>query len=244
VARDFAQRNTTLALALFGSADVVGRADDPGFRRPLSNLGGRLSLTQLLGLSTIAELQWETTHIGGYQASPYRFVALGGQGVCATGAPHCVGEAVPDERVRHAPAVRLRQSLGRRASMGLAYRFYFDDWGLRSHTIEPEVTWLVRPETSLSVSYRGYTQGEASFYRPRYFVLEPGGYATRDRKLSAFFSHAAGLTLLHQLRLRPSGPAWELGLRAGAERFRYLAFVGLRNVTALDLTAMLRIDFE
>ncbi|MBK9033913.1 MAG: DUF3570 domain-containing protein [Myxococcales bacterium] len=50
--------------------------------------------------------------------------------------------------------------------------------------------------TTLTLHYRYYAQGEATFYRPRYFdFADGGGYLTRDRKLSAFLAHEVGAAL-------------------------------------------------
>ena len=56
VSRDFAQRNTTLALDVFGGHDVVGRAGDPGFGQSLDSLGARASVTQVLHEGGLAQL--------------------------------------------------------------------------------------------------------------------------------------------------------------------------------------------
>jgi hypothetical protein len=245
LSRDLAQKNATLALAAFGSADVVGRAGDPGFRQNQSFGGARLTYSQMLGPRVVAELQWETLRVGGFQASPYRFVALGGAGTCALAAPFCVPEHVPDERFRHAPALRARWAVARTLSLGLAYRFYFDSWGLRSHTLEPDLAWLVGERGTLTLFGRYYTQDDASFYRARYqTVQDAAGYVTRDRKLSAFYTLGAGLSYMHEIPLGTDGAVLMAGLRAGLIRFRYLDFVGLERVSVVEATGLLGLRFE
>src|SRR5262245_58628048 len=139
---DFADNNATFALGLSGSTDTVGKAGDPEFSKPVGTLGGRLSFTQVLGTHTLAQLMYEISRVKGYQASAYRYVAIGG-GLCTFGAvegapllplaPLCVPEASPDERLRHAAAVQLRQAFGEDWSLEAGYRFYLDDWGVQSH---------------------------------------------------------------------------------------------------------------
>ncbi|MES1171602.1 MAG: DUF3570 domain-containing protein [Bacteroidota bacterium] len=242
---DLAQRNTTLAMTVFGSNDTVGRAGDPGFRRALMNGGARLTLTQVLDPSTLGEVQWETVQVAGYQASPYRFVAVGGSGVCAEGAPFCLPEEIPDVRTRHAPALRLRRALGARVSFGLDYRMYFDSWDLWSHTVEPDLAWLIGDRTTVAATYRYYTQSDASFYRPRYFAFDGGsGWFTRDRKLSAFFSHGLGVSVRHDFPVGKGGSGLSMGARGTFTHFRYLAFVGLREVSAVETTLFLSLRFD
>lgn len=238
-----ATKNTTLGLHAIASSDTVGRAGDPLFEQPLSSIGGRVSLAQVIDRKTLADVTWETIRLGGYQASPYRWVGIGGDGVCASSAPFCVPEHVPDERLRNAAMARLRRALAKAWSAGLEYRFYFDDWGLRSHAVQPEVAWRASAHGTAALRYRYYTQNEASFYRPRYFdLMSSGGYLTRDRKLSAFYSHEIGASYLHRFELCGGDRVIIGGLRSTVSRLDYLAFVGLDHVYALELTALLGLE--
>ncbi len=242
---DLAKRNTTLAVVALASRDRVGRAGDPGFDEAQASLGGRLTLTQVLGARTLAEASWDTTRVDGFQASPYRWVAIGGMGTCASRAPLCVPEHVPTERVRTALSARARRALGERWSTGLEYRLYLDSWGVRSHAIQPDLAWRIADAATLSLRYRYYTQGEADFYQPRYFALaETRGFVTRDRKLSAFFSHELGAAYVHDLEVGDGDTVISLGVRAGVSRLDYLAYVGLDHVYALDLAATAGLALE
>lgn len=249
---DLASNNTTIALAAFGSSDTVGRAGDPHFREPQSSLGGRLSLTQVVDRNSLVQLSWETTRIQGYQASPYRFVAIGNDGTCAgiptsrrPAADGCGPELVPDERFRHAAVARYRRALGDHFSAGLEYRYYFDSWGVASHTIMPDVAWVIADHDTLSVDYRYYTQGEANFYEERY--LDPSaalGYRTRDRELSALYANRIGMRYLHEFELANGDLLFSTALRGSVTRFRYLAFVGLESVDAVEGTLLLSLDWR
>jgi hypothetical protein len=239
---DLLQKNTTIMLTAFGSRDMVGRAGDPWFIESQWSLGGKLALTQVLSKRALGQLSWETTTIQGFQSSPYRWVAIGGQGVCAGSAPFCIPEQAPDERYRHAATAVARLAGPSGMSFGAQYRFYFDSWGLRSHALEPDVAIAVAQHGSLSLRYRYYTQGEADFYRPRYFALDAADYVTRDRKLSALYTHMLGIAYTHDFGLDRS--TFSLGLSASGTYFTYLAFVGLEHVRALELTALFGARFD
>lgn len=242
--RDFARHNTTASAAFMGSGDTAGRAGDPKFLEPVGTAGLRVGLSQVIDRLTMADLSLETVVVNGYQASPYRFVGVGGDGTCAGSATLCLAEHVPDQRVRTAGALRLRRATGDRTSVGLDYRYYTDNWGVRSHTIEPELTWLVSDATTLTFHYRYYTQGQASFYRPRYFTLDDGdGYLTRDRKLSAFFANELGLSWDRVWEFDDGDRHLDLGVRATGSRIDYLGFVGLETVTAAEVTTRVGLDF-
>lgn len=232
-------KNTTIAFDLLGTLDKVGRSHDPNFSQPLDSLGARVAIAQTLDMNTIAELGWQTTLVDGYQASPYRFVAIGDLGTCSSNAPLCIAEQVPTRRLRHALSLRGRRALGHDLSTGLEYRFYFDDWGMQSHAIQPDLAWRVTDEKTLSVRYRYATQSEASFYRPRYLdLMSTGGYATRDRKLSALFSNEIGLQYVHRIEQDDGNRIIHWGARSTLSRTDYLAFVGLDHVWALEITIL------
>jgi hypothetical protein len=243
-ALDLARKNTALSLDLFGSRDEVGRAGDPFLVRAQHSLGGRLTLAQVLDARMVGELSLDATLVAGFQASPYRTVAIGGDGTCAGGAPYCLPERVPDQRWRLAPFLRGRRALGDALSLGLAGRFYVDSWGVRSWTVEPDLAWLVAPRATLLLRYRYYTQRDADFYRPRYATLdEVGGWLTRDRKLSAFWAQELGLGYRQAFAVGDDVEL-ELGLQAAVSRTTYLAFVGLDRVDALELTTLLGLRFD
>jgi hypothetical protein len=263
---DMASNNTTLSLAALGSQDIVGRAGDPGFRRPQESWGGRVALTQVLSKKSLAQLSWDTVRLAGYLASPYRYVALGGDGLCARagtdpaagavvanaaasgGAPalYCLPEAHPHERIRNAVTGKIRFALGAHASLGVNYRFYFDDWGILSHTIWPDLAFVLGEHATLRLMYRYYVQGEADFYQARYLNAEAAPrYLSRDRKLSPLYNSRVGLEYMQDFELGERGDTvFSLAMRAGLTRFHYHAFVGLTQVDVLELTGLLGMAFR
>lgn len=243
---DMADNNTTLGLSAFGSQDVVGRSGDPGFKKDQGSVGGRASLTQVIDTNTLLQVSWETTRVSGYQAGPYRYVAIGGEGTCAGTAPFCIPEAVPGLRFRSAAIANGRRALGESLSLGANYRFYFDDWGLLSHTLSPDLAILVSEHGTLSLQYRYYTQNAANFYQPRYLgTLDSVRYVTRDRELSALYSNRLGLGYSHEFEIGDEGRTYlTAALRSGVTRYVYQAFVGLEQVDAIEGTFLLSLDFR
>lgn len=243
VRKELAGKNTTVSLDALGSDDRVGRSGDPGFGLAVRTVGGRLVVAQVIDRKTIAELGAQTTLVSGYQASPYRFVAIGDVGTCMSNAPFCLPEQVPDKRVRTALTARGRRAIGRSMSLGLEYRFYFDDWAIRSHAIEPDVAIRLSDAQTLTLRYRYATQSEASFYRPRYFELAmTSGYITRDRKLSALLSNELGVQYLHRIESDDGDRVITWGFRTTLSRIDYLAYVGLDHVWAVDVTGLVGVE--
>lgn len=197
---DFAQKNGTVAVGLNASSDTVGRAGDPAFSRDVSSVGARLTFTQILAVDTLAQVLYEPSLQRGYLASPYRYVAIGLDWGCGTLAPLCVPEVNPGQRLRHAIAVSGRHALGDDLSAGALYRFYLDDWGVLSHTIQLDVAFLPGEHTALSARYRFYLQGAADHYRAIYLAPQP--FVVSDKELSPLSSHRISLELEQRFPFR------------------------------------------
>jgi hypothetical protein len=170
-------------------------------------------------------------------------VAIGPNFSCTSGvagqdgsAGVCVAEHTPNERLKHALGLELRQALGDSTSLGVAYRLYRDDWGVLSHTLRAELAWRASETTLLAARYRFYTQGAAEYYRSRY--LEPQRYVTSDKELSPLSSNRVALELdrawhfaaERQLRATLSG---------AAIYFQYRDFLPLDQILAFELNAAL-----
>jgi hypothetical protein len=237
---DLADKNTTLALQAYAFDDTVGRSGAPTFARALLTGGLRLSATQVFGPATLGQLTYEVAHLDGYQASPYRFVGIGGTGFGCEAARYCLPEHEPDSRTRHALAAVLRHGLSALFSVGGSYRFYRDDWGLSSHTFGAQIGWLLNDQSSLTLRYRFYTQTAVNFYRAIYTQPSgPDGYTTRDREQSPMHNQRLGLEWEQKLSLAASGPDLVMHASVGGILFAYADFVGLSRVAALELTIAL-----
>jgi hypothetical protein len=234
---DLADNAASLELRLTAQHDLVGRSGDPGFRREHTLAGARLTYTQVLDTRTVLQGAYELIHGGGYMASPYRFVGVGGDGRCGGTAQLCVPETHPDARTRHALVLRGRRALGERVSGHLDYRFYVDDWGIVANTAALQLTWAHDDDGLLAVRYRLHQQGGASFYRATYPA--PGGalrFVTRDRELSPLWTHRLAVSYERQFDLGEAAPRLRLAGALGGTLLEYQDFVGLGTVLALDLT--------
>jgi hypothetical protein len=240
---DFADNAATLAGSVSLTADTVGRVGDPEFERALTTVSTRLSFTQVLDPSTLLQGTYELGHSGGYQASPYRFVPIGGDGTCAGNAPLCVPERTPDSRLRNSMVVQGRRAFGSSASVGLGYRFYFDDWSVTSHTVQAQASWLPNDFTTLALRYRYYSQGSAEFYKPQYSASDiADDFVTFDRELSALSSHRLGVDYEGDFELGNGEMLFKGILTVGGTHYIYDEFLWLTNVTALEITVSLGLE--
>ncbi|HZS38827.1 MAG TPA: DUF3570 domain-containing protein [Polyangia bacterium] len=122
--------------------------------------------SQVLAPTVLFNLSYDLGVVGfgsadnGFQANPYRPASVGGMPA---------REAVPFQRIRNALAlsvhwiIPLHNQLVPYLAFRPSYRFYWDDWGLQSHT--PELrTYLPIGPVELRFTGRYYSQGHVSFW--------------------------------------------------------------------------------
>ena len=193
VSQDLFQRNTTLSLGLTFVHNAVGRTGDQAFHRELLVGGLGASWTQVLAKKTIAQLSYTFTYNNGFQSSPYRFVPVLGP----TGeAEFKVPETMPDQRFRHAFVAGVNQHLFTDSAIQADYRFYFDDWSMKSHTVQLRyfVTWK---DVTLRLRERFYYQNGVYFFKPHYDDVE--AFMTTDRESSTMWSNLVGAKISWRL---------------------------------------------
>ena len=231
---DLAQNAATLDLNLHAIGDTVGQSGNPSFARALTTLDASLTFTQVLDPHMFVQLTYEVAHNRGYQASPYRYVGAGGTGAGCLDASLCLPERVPGLRTRHAFALLARRAFTDALSLGLNYRYYFDDWSLGSHTALIDMGINVAEHMLLALRYRFYTQAAVSFYQMRYASLGTDQYRTRDRELSDMTYHRVGAELERSFPVGDGKLAVTLSLSGNF--YNYAAFVGLDTISALELS--------
>lgn len=195
--QDLLQKNVTVALKGQYTWDQVGEITPTGqlINRFKETHQGSLTVTQLLSPSAILRVGFDGMRNAGFLSDPYRSIRLNVNGVDTI-----VPENHPTLRFRGAGWAEISQYLrGLDASIIFNYRYYQDDWGVKSHTGQFKLNKYVTPNWVLTPEYRYYTQSAATFgdYGS---AAGLGGYHTGDYKLRAFTSHNIGAGLTCYLR--------------------------------------------
>lgn len=242
---DLANKAATLSLTAGGSADQVGRAGDDAFAEDVRTLTAGASFTQILDADTLVQVLYDLAVVSGYQSSAYRFIAIGSDGPCRPAAQLCLPEQNPRTRVRHAVAARARRALSDAWSLGAGYRFYVDDWGILSHTAKADLAWAPARKSTIALGYRFYRQSAADHYKALYLQSDlPAAYYTRDKELSPLTSHRLGLELDVVWPLSEPGAGLLTALEVAPTFYQYDDFRTLSSITALEVTAVLGMEFE
>lgn len=247
VSSDFAERNTTLALNISAFFDAVGRVGFPAFAKTARTFSARTSITQVFGPETLAQLIYEIGRADGYLSSPYRFVGIASaDGSCAGPIPvaACIPETNPAERLRHALALRGRRALSGALSAGLGYRFYVDDWSLLSHTADADMSLVLDANTLLTLRYRFYSQNGAAHYRSRFVGVrsQPPHFYSRDKELSPFVAHRAGLDLEHPFVLDDAGTKLRASASLAGTYYLYSNFPLVSQISAIEATLAMGLE--
>lgn len=140
------------------------------------DVGGRIGLTQVLDRSSFLAAGLGYTHSSGYLANPYKVVEVGfidpdQQFFAPPDTLYVTYNALLEVR----PDVRkqgtfdlsyVRHIESTNAAAHLSYRYFQDDWGIRSHTLEAQWVQPLARGWTVSPRLRYYSQDAADFYTP------------------------------------------------------------------------------
>lgn len=101
-------------------------------------------------------------------------------------------EALPDKRFKIPLGVRANYFLGDKFIVRAYYRYYTDDWGLKSNTFSLETPVKISPFVSVSPFYRYYSQTSAKYFAPYQQHTAFDDFYTSNYDLSKFDSHFYG----------------------------------------------------
>jgi hypothetical protein len=220
ITRDLNRKNTTLGVSAAYSHDIVspyGGAPDPFASMPPPDgdddgegedegedegpseskdiVDGVVTLTQVIDRKTIVRVNYSLSWSTGYLNDPYKIVSVVYDRDTATpGEPaNYLYESRPDTRSKQAIFGDVRRSIAGSA-LDLSYRYFWDDWGVTSHTADVSLRLPVGSEHYIEPRFRWYRQSEADFYTP-YLVdgqVFPN-HASADSRLAEFDAYTYGL---------------------------------------------------
>lgn len=129
-------------------------------------------------------------------------------------------EHLPDSRMKIALGARLNYYLNEHFVLRSFYRYYTDDWGIRSHTASLEVPIKLGSKFTLAPSYRYYQQTAANYFAPYEQHLSTEQYYTSDYDLSKFNANQYGIGLTYT-DIFAKGHIWKLNLKSVDLKYNY-----------------------
>ena len=122
-------------------------------------------------------------------------------------------ERLPDTRFKIPIGIRLNYYLNEIFTFRTYYRYYFDDWGIRSHTADIELPIKISDKFTLYPSYRFYNQTAADYFAPYEQNLSNSEFYTSDYDLSKFNANQYGLGISYT-DIFAKWHIWKLGLKS------------------------------
>ena len=145
--------------------------------------------TRVLNRNALIQTGVSLTRHSGYLSDPYKLVWVN---------EDVISDSRPDERLMWTWTARFRQYMERsKAALQVDFRYFGDDWGTRSDTLE--VGWH-QPAGSgweITPSLRYYTQLAPDFYGPVFDTRPNDGNWSSDYRLATFgaLSYSLNATL-------------------------------------------------
>lgn len=121
-------------------------------------------------------------------------------------------EQLPDSRMKLALEGRLNYYLNEFLVLRSFYRYYTDEWGIRSHTASLELPIKLGNKFTVSPSYRFYQQTAADYFAPFELHLSTEQYYTSDYDLSKFTANQYGIGLTYS-DVFTKGHIWKLKIK-------------------------------
>lgn len=122
-------------------------------------------------------------------------------------------ERLPDNRLKVPIGIRLNQFINEVLTVRTYYRYYFDDWGLRSHTASVELPIKISDKFTFYPSYRYYTQNQIDYFAPFDSHLSTERYYTSDYDLSQYDAHQIGFGITYT-DIFTKFRTWRFGLKS------------------------------
>lgn len=128
-------------------------------------------------------------------------------------------ERLPDSRLKIAMGGRLHYYISEIFTVRTFYRYYTDDWGIKSHTASIEIPIKITDKFTIYPSYRFYMQTAADYFAPFNQHLSTQQFYTSDYDLSDFEANQYGFGVSYT-DIFTKFHIWKLGLKSIDLRFR------------------------
>jgi hypothetical protein len=149
-----------------------------------TTIAGSLSWSQVINKNLQIAFLADIVHQQGFLSLPFYRVYF------TDGSVH--QEKLPDNRLKIPLGFRANYFLGDRFIIRTWYRYYKDDWGISSHTVNIEVPVKITSFFSVSPFYRFYNQSAVKYFAPYGQHTAQNEFYTSNYDLSKFNSNFLG----------------------------------------------------
>lgn len=129
-------------------------------------------------------------------------------------------ERLPDNRFKIPIGTRWNFYVNERVVIRTYYRYYWDDWGIDSHTANIEVPIKLSDRFTVFPMYRYYTQNQSKYFAPYEKHLSTEEFYTSDYDLSTFNANQYGLGVSYT-DIFMGSHIWKFGIKNVDLRFNH-----------------------
>jgi len=149
-----------------------------------------LGFTQVINRRMIMQFNYSYSIVDGYLTDPFKVISI----VDNNGATQDnVYENRPDERTKQSAYVQTKYHFDS-AIVDLSYRYMWDDWKIKSHTIDSRFRFPLADNAYIEPHLRFYQQDAAQFYQPFLNESQPlPEYASADYRIGEMTAYTVGL---------------------------------------------------
>lgn len=209
---DLNQKNSTFSAGLAYNSDSVkpvggaptGLSSMPVYPSVKSTTGSTkdktvydvvLGWTQVMSRRDLLQVNYVYGNESGYLSDPYKILSVvdGTTGdLIADPAQRYLYEKRPDSRTRHSIYAQWSHQFTDDV-FRMSYRYYTDDWGINSHTLDMKYRYELNSKHFLEPYFRYYTQTAADFYNTSLVDGQIPDYASADYRLADLTSLSYGI---------------------------------------------------
>lgn len=129
-------------------------------------------------------------------------------------------ERLPDTRFKLPVGMRWNFYLNEQFTLRTYYRYYWDNWGIDSHTASIELPIKLSSRFTVYPMYRYYTQNASKYFAPYEKHISTEKYYTSDYDLSTFSANQYGVGI-NYTDIFMSSRIWKFGLKNIDLRFNH-----------------------
>jgi hypothetical protein len=206
--QEFNQRNTSVVLGIdaeYNRVHPVGNIpipfasmQPPGAQQPRGEAsttkkvnGISLGFTQILNPRSLLQVKYSYAEADGYLTDPYKLLSV----------IESPSGSTVDYLYEHRPGQRIMESIYTAYKhylegdvLDLSYRYYWDQWDIKSDTFEIRYFRQLQDDKFLQPSFRYYSQTAANFFAHSLPEIEPlPRYASADFRLAEFDAYTIGM---------------------------------------------------
>ena len=122
-------------------------------------------------------------------------------------------ERLPHSRLKIPLGARFNCFINEYLVVRTYYRYYFDDWGINSHTATLELPIKLTDKWTITPTYRYYNQTASTYFAPYEEHVSTDDFYTSDYDLSAFDANQYGIGIKYT-DIFTNARIWKIGLKS------------------------------